>query len=47
MSKDKKSDESDVKKTIIVVGGQDKTKDEFRKIGVIGEIEEEKCAELS
>lgn len=46
MSKDKKSAEPDEKKTIIVVGGQEKTEDEFRTIGVFGEIDEEKCAEL-
>ena len=46
--KDKKSEEEhDDKKTIILVGNQDNSvQDEFRTIGVFGEIDEEKCAEL-
>jgi len=47
MPKDKKTNEvPEEKKTIIVVGNQDNTEDEFRTIGVFGEIDEEKCAEL-
>jgi ATP-dependent Clp protease protease subunit len=42
----KKAANDDDKKTIILLGSQDSTEDEFRTIGVFGEIDEEKCAEL-
>jgi ATP-dependent Clp protease protease subunit len=39
-------EETEEKKTIILVGNDEKPEDEFRTIGVFGEIDEEKCAEL-
>ena len=45
--KDEKAvEETEEKKTIILVGNDEKPEDEFRTIGVFGEIDEEKCAEL-
>ena len=52
MTKDKKSTEDnkkttdEEKKAIVMVANNESAEDDFRTIGVFGEIDEEKCAEL-
>jgi len=45
--KNKKANKKEVEKSFIIIDkGQENTEEEFRSIGVFGEINEEKCAEI-